>query len=268
MLKDAGNDSAKKAAAVNTIAESISKINKAEDFTRQQDYIRRSAELLKIDESGLHTLVNKLIREKIAKQEKDSRTVNEPAKENDFVANDETLALFNKDELHERALVRCLIEFGHLPWTEEENVATYLFREMGEWDINLQPPLQKLVITYQTLLQNNIEPNAKYFLYHEDAEISAAAVALQDIKEEVSSRWKEAPHEIKVPTREEIYLNEIYSVSLYFKLRKLKEMIENNQKDLQEPQNAEKLLLLLQTHQELKSMEMKLTEALGTVILK
>ncbi len=37
MLKDAGNDSSKKAIAVNTIAESISKINKAEDFTRRQD---------------------------------------------------------------------------------------------------------------------------------------------------------------------------------------------------------------------------------------
>ena len=49
MLKDAGNDTTKKAAAVNTIAESISRINKVEDFTRQQDYIHKSAELLKID---------------------------------------------------------------------------------------------------------------------------------------------------------------------------------------------------------------------------
>jgi DNA primase len=51
-LKDAGDDSSKKSAVVNQIAETISKINKAEDFTRQQDYIRKSAELLKIDESG------------------------------------------------------------------------------------------------------------------------------------------------------------------------------------------------------------------------
>ena len=52
-LKDAGGDAQKKAAVVNQIAETLARVNKAEDFTRQQDYIRRSAELLKIDEAGL-----------------------------------------------------------------------------------------------------------------------------------------------------------------------------------------------------------------------
>src|SRR6187431_1752038 len=50
--KDPGNDSSKKSAVVNQIAESIARINKAEDFTRQQDYIQRCSELLKIDEGG------------------------------------------------------------------------------------------------------------------------------------------------------------------------------------------------------------------------
>ena len=55
-LQEAGNDTNKRSQVVNQIAESISKINKAEDFTKQQDYIRKTAELLKIDEGGLHTL--------------------------------------------------------------------------------------------------------------------------------------------------------------------------------------------------------------------
>jgi DNA primase len=68
-LKDAGGDSNKKAGVVNQVAETISKINKAEDFTRQQDYIRQCAELLRIEEAGLHSLVNKFIRDRISKQE-------------------------------------------------------------------------------------------------------------------------------------------------------------------------------------------------------
>jgi len=68
-LQDAGNDSNRKAQVVNQVAETISKINKAEDFTRQQDYIKQCAELLKIEESGLHALVNKFIREKVTKEE-------------------------------------------------------------------------------------------------------------------------------------------------------------------------------------------------------
>ena len=69
-MKDAGNDSTKKAEVVNQIAETISKINKAEDFTKQQDYIKQCSEILKIDEGGLHALVNKFIRNKITTQEK------------------------------------------------------------------------------------------------------------------------------------------------------------------------------------------------------
>src|SRR6186713_808203 len=69
-LKDAGGDSTKKSGVVNSIAETIARVNKAEDFTRHQDYIKRCAELLKIDEEGLTALVNKHIRERIHAEEK------------------------------------------------------------------------------------------------------------------------------------------------------------------------------------------------------
>src|SRR6185436_18574457 len=67
-MKEAGDDSNKKAIVVNQIAETISRINKIEDFTKQQDYIKRCSELLRIEETGLNALVNKFIREKVAKQ--------------------------------------------------------------------------------------------------------------------------------------------------------------------------------------------------------
>lgn len=69
-LKDAGTDSVKKSEVVNRMAETISRINKAEDFTRQQDYIKQCSEILKIDESGLHSLVNKFIRNRISTLER------------------------------------------------------------------------------------------------------------------------------------------------------------------------------------------------------
>jgi DNA primase len=267
MLKDAGNDSSKKAAAVNTIAESISKINKAEDFTRQQDYIRRSAELLKIDEAGLHNLVNKLIRERIVKDEKKTSEPYTTAPDPSTGA-DESVSLFNKDEQHERALVRCLLDFGHLPWTEEEKVAQYIFNELKELEINFQKELSDIVGLYFQWLESGLDPGIKNFLYHEDTGISTTAVGLQDFKHEVSQRWKEEPHEVHIPTREDLYMEEIESVILYLKLRKVKWLIENNQKDLEKPNTPEELIVYLQTHQELKQIEMELTKALGTVIIK
>ena len=267
MLKDAGHDSQKKAAAVNTIAESISKINKAEDFTRQQDYIRRSAELLKIDESGLHTLINKLIRERIVKQEKLNSGIEQKATVLP-VEKDDVLSLFDKDEQNERALVRCLIDFGHLPWSEEENVAAYIFSELKELEIDFKNELNELVKLYYQWVKDGIQPESKSFLYHENPGISSAAVSLQDLKHELSHRWKEEPHEIHLPSREELYKEEIESVVIYLKLRKIKLMIENNQRDLEKPNNQADLLVFLKTHQELKQIEMELTKALGTVIIK
>ena len=70
LLKEAGNDITKKNDAVNQIAESLSRINRTEDFTRRQAYIHECAAILKIDEDGLINLVNKYIREKVNKEEK------------------------------------------------------------------------------------------------------------------------------------------------------------------------------------------------------
>ena len=65
MLQEAGNDVNKKSTVVNHVAETLSRISKAEDFTKLQDYIRRCASILRIDETGLTTLVNKYKRDKI-----------------------------------------------------------------------------------------------------------------------------------------------------------------------------------------------------------
>ncbi|MEY4382422.1 MAG: hypothetical protein RJA92_1802, partial [Bacteroidota bacterium] len=70
MLQEAGSDVSKKSAVVNQVAETLSKINKAEDFTKQQDYIRKCSSLLRIDETGLTNLVNKFKRDILVKQEK------------------------------------------------------------------------------------------------------------------------------------------------------------------------------------------------------
>ena len=101
-LQEAGNDSSKKSAIVNQIAETISKINKTEDFTRRQDYIKQVAEILKIEEIGFNALVNKIIREKITKETsrsfKDEGRENLPNEVTDLEETDENRSLFFKDE--------------------------------------------------------------------------------------------------------------------------------------------------------------------------
>jgi DNA primase len=272
-LKDAGNDSAKKSALVNQIAETLSRINKAEDFTKQQDYIRRCSDILKIEESGLHALVNKFIREKISKEEKklpveEARYFEEQARGPETGnLEDDSFNLLFKDEMQERAVVRSLLEFGLQEWDAERKVADYIFQEFEEDDIMDNRELVRVMQIFKAWYDAGVEPTAKTFLYHEDQRLSALVVSLMDFPYELSHKWKEE-YEMPVPTREETYKEEVFSTVNYLKLRKIKRMMDENQRDLEKSVNAEEQITLLQTHQHLKQMEIELTKQLGTVIFR
>ncbi|MEI7473051.1 MAG: DNA primase [Chitinophagaceae bacterium] len=273
-LQDAGNDSNKKAAVVNQVAETISKINKAEDFTKQQDYIKRCSELLKIEESGLHALVNKLIREKVNKEENKfsrQRTDEEPPLPDEFSTGaTEALSLFNKDELHERAMIRSLLEFGMMEWEPGITVAAHMLKEIE--DNNLEElidnkELVRIIQTYFTWYKEGMEPTAKSFLYHDDLPMSALVVALMDFNYEISSKWKDN-YEVIVLSRADLFKEEVHSTLNYLKLRKIKRLISQNQHDLESATKADDQMIFVQIHQHLKKMEIELTKQLGIVIFR
>jgi DNA primase len=270
-LKDAGTDSNKKATVVNQVAETIARINKAEDFTKQQDYIRQCSELLKIEETGLHTLVNKFIRERISKQENklsvdESKFQEEQAQQPSYFEEDSFNLLF-KDELHERAMIRSLLEFGLKSWDENARVADYIFGESIDHDMIDNKKLVRIMETYKTWYGEGIEPTQKNFLYHEDQELSALVVSIMDFPYEISPNWKEH-YEGKINTREDLYKEEVFSTLNYLKLRKIKRLIDMNQKDLERQHSSDEQMMLMQTHQHLKMMERELLHSVGTVIVK
>jgi DNA primase len=269
-LASASGDSNKKAQLVNQIAETISRINKAEDFTRQQDYIRRSSELLKIDENGLTTLVNKFIRERIGKFETKSTEralAADPDLTGKIFIDEELNELLNRDEQQERAIVRSLLEFGLKPWDSGKTVADYLLPEFEDEDMFDNKSLIRILQLYKIWYEQKLEPTARNFLYHEDQELGALVVAIMDFPYEVSENWKRV-YEGKIPTREELYAEEVGSTLTYLKLRKIQRLMDLNQKDLEKSKNQEEQLMFMQTHLHLKQMEKDLMVKSGTVIVK
>jgi DNA primase len=270
-LASIGNDSNQKAQLVNRIAETISRINKAEDFTKQQDYIRRSSELLKIDETGLNTLVNKFIRERISKSSyRAASSAAENPEETSSGAteyDDELTDLLNKDEQQERAIIRSLLEFGLKSWDEQKRVADFMFPEFEDEDMIDNKNLIHIVHIYKDWYQQGLEPTARNFLYQEDQQLSALVVSIMDFPFEVSENWKTF-FEGKIPTREELYKEEVLSTLTYLKLRKIRRLIEMNQKDLEKSINPDEQIMYMQTHLHLKKMEKELMGGSGTVIVK
>lgn len=303
-LKDAGNDSVKKAEVVTRMAETIARINKAEDFTKQQDYIKQCSEILKIDEAGLHSLVNKFIRDRISTQER--KLPFEEAKKHEENArqaeetnyDDATFNLLFQDELQERELARILLEYGIKKWDDSKLVAEHVFEEMVDESLIDNKDVIVLIATFKEVLQQHTaEPNKSYFIYHPDTKLSTFAVSLLNFPYEESERWRsefsqdsgfqkqlfEQSYEDFMRTiakdnekqlmgflkiDEDKTNEEVESVINYLKLRKVKRMLLENQVDLEKTHTAEEYEMLHQTHTHLKGMEIELTKKIGTVILR
>ena len=302
-LKDAGSDTTKKSEVVNSIAETISKINKAEDFTKQQDYIKQCSEILKIDEGGLHALVNKFIRNKISTQEKalpfeEARSHEENAQKaaaTDY--DDATFNLLFKDELQEKEFARVLLEHGNKKWNAGL-VAEFMLDEILDEGLLDNADVLKLISEYKKALdKERTILNKNLFVYSNDPAISSFAVSLLNFPYEASEHWKrefssstgyqkklfEQSYEdflrsITVGNETELmtFLKmdedkthiEVESAISYLKLKKIKRMLLENQVDLEKQHTPEEYRTLAQTHDHLKQMEREISGKLGAVIIK
>ncbi len=271
-LTDAGNDSTHKAAVVNLIAESISKLSRAEDFTRQQDYIKRCSSILKVDEQGLTALVKKFTIEKLGKDEKkfQRNTEEKEPEQQTSEKEDQSLDLLFKDEMNEQGVVRSLIEFGNQPWEETNSVADYIFLEIekdGLEDLFDNKLLVEIINEYKSILERGTRPDEKFFLYHPDQKIGQMAVSLLTEKHQISPNWAKF-YQGKILDRSDLYREEVRSSMTYLKLKKVKRLIVENQYDLEKEQSQDDILILLHTHKHLKELEMQLMKDIGTVIFK
>ena len=97
--------------------------------------------------------------------------------------------------------------------------------------IDNQQLLQVLEI-YKNWYKEGLEPTAKNFLYQEDQSLSQIVVSIMDFPYELSPNWKEH-YEGKISTREDLYKEEVISTLNYLKLRKIKRLIEMNQRDFE-----------------------------------
>ncbi|MCZ2223791.1 MAG: DNA primase [Chitinophagales bacterium] len=267
MLKDAGNDITKKNNAVNNIAETLSKINRAEDFTKLNEYIKQCATLLKIDEAGLNTLVSKIKKDKLQKEQNRSTNFQQQEIKEQLsnIETNENVLLLQQDEVYEKNMIRVLLEYG-LNQREEQSVANYIFESLANY--RFETPLYNTIYQqYQELYESGKQPDTKTFLYHTDEEIRNAIININANPYELSQRWDEKVQGLNIVNRD-TSANDVELSLLYFKLRKLKKMFAENQQDLEAATSYEEQKKLMEVHKFLKEEEINITKKLGTVILK
>ena len=268
-LKEVGNDLNKKNSLVNQMAETLSKINKAEDFTKLQEYVRKCADILRIDETGLTQLVNKFKRDKIVKDEKkmayDEAAILMPNFQQTTQDLDNIDLVLDKDFLHEKNLVRLLIEFGNEVLADGRMASTWIAEELEPFPLDNQDMIQLVKTYFEWQVAGKI-PNNKTLQYHEDPQIQQLVMGLFEPEHELSLRWNEKLG-LKKAMEEVTFQHQIEVSLLYYKLRKIKKMIRQNQEDM-EKVHGEEQIQLLHIHKHLKDAERELTKIIGTVIFK
>lgn len=267
-MKEAGDDPVKKNKLVNEVAESIARINKAEDFTLQQHYIREASRLMGVDEGGLITLVNKYLRERLEgearQRKKDDVTLPTPPAEGGAYQQENPQPLTS--ERQEWALIRLLVESGSQPYQETETVADLVSQRVDP--ALIESPLARRMYDDYFTHTNKLAQSytISYFVTHPDPEIQRQTATLLHHKDEVSPNWK-AMHGIELPDIDVVYLADVDSTLSYFEVKMIDKMQDALSKKILAEKDEEKITKLQMLHLQLAKTKRDILARHGTVAL-
>lgn len=252
----------------NDLAETISKVHKAEDFVLRQEFVRKAAQRLDIPEQGLSQLVQKNVKDFLRKEQK--REINElptegpaasetslistPASE--YKNTEETQATYYKSEWK---VLQTILKYGHLSFDEDRSVAKYFFDtyDLDTFDNEL---CKEILVQYQQIQkdEDNNDQLLLYFIRHEQSAIKNKVIELLYDEEQPNEKWRTQVG-IAVPSPEEMYLEEAKSTFAYFELNVLQKLLQQVLAEMQQPDMPlEEQINLMQVQQELQKKERQL----------
>lgn len=267
-LAEAGNDPVKKSKLVNEIAESISRINKAEDFVLQDHYIKTAANALEVDITGMVNLVNKNIREKLEqdRKQKEREQSAQQVTPQEYLPEEE-LPVTNKDDEQEWELVRILLEHGAKDYEQYANVAALVHERVDPELIDdaMARSVYDQYFAYEA--EKGVLPPASYFNSIADNNLQNKLAGLLHTKNDISHNWKDI-YNIGTLNGDLNYINEIDSALSYFELKKLMLVQDEVLKRIKDEKDPARLNALIGKHMQLKQAEADIVRKVGTVIVK
>lgn len=273
-MRDVGNDPVLKSKLVNEIAESISRIDKVNDFALKEHYIRLASTKLQVQDAGFINLVNKYTRERIEqerrqKRNEEQRKASEPPIEAlEYETEEQELPSeqVSRDAEQEWALVKALIEHGDKQYEENTSVA-FLIHERVDPELIDTPLARRFFDLYFEYLNDTQKiPTLGFFVGHADEVVQKKTADIFQTKG-LSHNWKER-HNIDTLDGELNYINEVNSPLLYFEVKKLRMIMTTLHERIGKEKDEKRLEVMMKKYMELKVEEKEMTQAYGTAILK
>ncbi|GAA4470221.1 DNA primase [Nemorincola caseinilytica] len=276
-MTDAGDDPVKRSKLVNEIAESISRINKAEDFALQSHYIKLAARRLDVDEAGLINLINKYIRDRIETEQRHARRAEglpqTPAAMPDpaiLPTEQETQgqpAPPSSDEEQEWQLLRVLIEYGAMPYEGHASVIE-LMEERVETPLLMNPTVRQLFEEHMAHYKRTGQAyDVQYYLRYPDEAVRTRMASLLHSTPDISQNWSEK-YGMEVIPVQIVGVNDVDSTLCYFELKKILHMQTELIEKLPHEKDPLKQMAMQQLFLKLRATERDILKRHETVVFK
>lgn len=296
LLGEAKNDPVKKSNAIRDIVESISKIP---DSITRSTFVQECADMFGVGTELLMAELNKVRRKTEVKDPEEQKLLNELEAINQEPFGEEELKpQLNIGEEQEKGVARVLVQYGHLPYRDTVlNVAEHVLRQVESDGFEFENELYKEIFSeIKKAIDDPTDPISEdIFLHNQNQAIVALAADFLTEKYKVSPHWEEK-FEIFITEIKDNYPNDVDSVLLHLKLKKLDILMQQNQQEIrneeemsiEEPiiidgeiseeekekqeqrkaEKAKKLDELLHKHFIYLNYRKQITELLGTTIVK
>ncbi|HUS86678.1 MAG TPA: DNA primase [Bacteroidales bacterium] len=274
LLKEAKKDPIQKANLVKDIVRSIAVI--PESITRTI-YIQECSNMMGLSEQILYNEVNKLQRNKAFQDRNRYPSVSDLPKPIEQKA--QPVKLRDGSLYSEREVIRLLLKYGSNEFdrivnrdegTEEVlSIAQFIVREITSDELDFTDPVYKIIFDdYAFHIKEGIFPGEKFFVMHQDPEISSLSADLLAESHELSKIW--SSKKAYVETEDMILQELVPECVLKFKSDKIQVMIREVKGEIavaQKSGESEKLDKLLRKQMMLSSMLTVIGKRLGNRIV-
>lgn len=270
-LEEAQNDPVKRA---DTIKEVVNSIVKIPDSIKASVFLKQCSTLLEISEDILVNEYNKL-KLKLNKQHREQQPVPEQQDADEAILAElfmneqmgvqQAQGTQSIDALHlrEREVIRLLLSFPNAT-LNDSFLYQYVFSEIEDIEIRVPVHIKMLELFKEQLNLGNV-PDIKFFLTHQDTEVSKEAIDMSVERFEISENWRKQ-YNIIIPPLDEDPFQSTYNAVNHLKWENIKLMMRDNQKQIGETQDQEEQEKLLMISMELKKMEREIAKILGNVL--
>lgn len=267
-MEDAGDDPIKKAGVIRQIVESIALVP---DPIKRSVFFQKCSNLLKIDEQVIISEFNKIhIRKRndhqtnLAQNEAllaQAQAALPQAPQKKEVSDE--LQILNDQE---GELIRLLLQYGNLPVHTLEDgdmsMSRYFLNELEGYQFQNEL-FQEIFEIYQVELLLSEEVDDRIFLNSENKNISKTAIDLISSKYEISQGWEKL--QVYVLQEGEKIEKVSFMMVNRLKWRKVRQMIQENLRNIEKCTTEDELMELQQKHLDFKRAEMHLAKQIGNV---